>query len=116
MAAVRGRLMEYLLMQRYSLSESDEFVEAAFMTGILSLLDVLFEIPMEEIVAEFRLSDIVTSALLNREGELGGLLALAETLEMVNFGEVQRLVEATDIPLEQLLKAQMAAYDWRSSL
>ena len=116
MAAVRGRLMEYLLMQRYSLSESDEFVEAAFMTGILSLLDVLFEIPMKEIVAEFRLSDIVTSALLNREGELGGLLALAETLEMVNFGEVQRLVEATDIPLEQLLKAQMAAYDWRSSL
>lgn len=116
MAAVRGRLMEYLLMQRYSLSESDEFVEAAFMTGILSLLDVLFEVPMKEIVREFCLSDMVTSALLNREGELGGLLALAETLEMVNFGEVQRLVQATEIPLEQLLKAQMAAYDWRSSL
>lgn len=116
MAAVRGRLMEYLLMQRYSLTESDEYVEAAFMTGILSLLDVLFEIPMEEIVGEFCLSNIVTSALLSREGELGGLLALAETLEMVNFGEVQRMVEATDIPLEQLLKAQMAAYDWRSRL
>ena len=116
MAAVRGRLMEYLVMQRHSLVRDDEMVEAAFMTGILSLLDVLFETSMEEVVREFRLSDSVTQALLNREGELGGFLALAETLEMVNFGEVQRLVEATDISLPQLIKAQMAAYNWRSSM
>jgi c-di-GMP-related signal transduction protein len=116
MAAVRGRLIEYLIMQRHSLPRGNETVEAAFMTGILSLLDVLFETSMEEIVREFRLSESITTALLNREGELGGLLALAETLEMVNFGEVQELVGLAKISLPQLLDAQMVAYNWRASL
>ena len=116
MAAVRGRLIEYLIMQRHSLPRGSETVEAAFMTGILSLLDVLFETSMEEIVREFRLSEAVTAALLNREGELGGLLALAEMMEMVNFGEVKELVGSAEISLPQLLDAQIVAYNWRASL
>lgn len=116
MAAVRGRFMEYLIMLRYGVQRDNEVVEAAFMAGIMSLMDVLFETSMEQILQELNLSDTITEALLNREGELGGLLALAETLEMVNFGEVQTLVEATNIPLARLLEAQLDAYKWRSSL
>ncbi len=116
MAAVRGRFMEYLIMLRYGVPRSSEAVEEAFMAGIMSLMDVLLESSMEQILKELNLSDAITEALLNREGELGGLLALAETLEMVNFGEVQTLVEATNIPLARLLEAQLDAYKWRSSL
>ncbi|MDD2736877.1 MAG: EAL domain-containing protein [Desulfuromonadaceae bacterium] len=116
MAAVRGRCMEYLIMQRYAISRGDDIVEAAFMTGIMSLMDVLFETSMEQILQELNLSDVITAALLNREGELGDLLALAEMLEMVNFGEVQALVEATDIPLANLLEAQLDAYKWRTGM
>lgn len=116
MAAVRGRFMEYLIMLRYGVPRGNEAVEAAFMAGIMSLMDVLFETSMEQILQELNLSDAITEALLNREGELGGLLALAETLELVNFGEVQALVEATNIPLERLIAAQLDAYKWRSSM
>ncbi|MBI2354647.1 MAG: EAL domain-containing protein [Deltaproteobacteria bacterium] len=116
MAAVRGRLMECLIMERYTLPRGSDPVEAAFMTGILSLVDILFEASIEEIVKELRLSDEIASALLNREGELGTLLALAETLEHANFGEVQELVEKTDIPLSLLLAAQLDAYNWRRSI
>lgn len=116
MAAVRGRLMEYLIMERYTLPRGSDPVEAAFMTGILSLVDILFEASIEEIVKELRPSDEIASALLNREGELGILLALAETLELANFGEVQELVEKTDIPLSLLLAAQLDAYNWRRSI
>lgn len=116
MAAVRGRFMEYLIMLRYGVPRSDEAVEEAFMAGIMSLMDVLLETSMAQILDELNLSDAITEALINREGELGGLLALAETLEMVNFGEVQELVEATNIPLARLLEAQLDAYKWRSSL
>ncbi len=113
MAAVRGRLMENLVMQKYSLKEKDEAVEAAFMAGILSLLDVLFEVSMEEIVREFPLSDIISAALLDRKGELGELLSLAEMLEISNFGEVEKLVQTTGVQIDDLLKAQVAAYNWR---
>jgi EAL and modified HD-GYP domain-containing signal transduction protein len=116
MAAVRGRLMEYLIMDRYRLPRGSEPVEAAFITGILSLVDVLFETSIEEVVRELYLSDEIVTALLNREGELGSLLALAETLEQTNFGEVQELVEMTEIPLSQLLAAQLDAYNWRASI
>ena len=116
MAAVRGRLMEYLIMERYGLRRGSDPVEAAFMTGILSLMDTLFETSLEEILKELHLSDEVVSALLYRQGELGTLLALAETLEQANFGEVQELVEKTDIPLAMLLAAQLDAFNWRASV
>jgi c-di-GMP-related signal transduction protein len=116
MAAVRGRLMEYLVMEHYTLPRGSDQVEAAFMTGILSLMDTLFDTSLEEIIRELYLSDEVAAALLNREGELGNLLALAETLEQANFGEVQELVEKTDIPLSLLLAAQLDAFNWRASM
>lgn len=116
MAAVRGRLLEYLIMDQHALQRGNEQVESAFMLGILSLVDVLFETSLETIVPELRLSDEIVAALLNREGELGTLLALAETLEQTNFGEVHGLVETTDIPLSRLLAAQLDAYNWRASI
>lgn len=116
MAAVRGRLLEYLVMERYQLPRGCEQVESAFMLGILSLVDVLFETSVEGIVQELRLNDEIAAALLNREGELGALLALAETLEQTNFGEVQNLTETCGIPVATLLTAQMDAFNWRVSI
>ena len=116
MAAVRGRFMEYLIMSRYDVPRNNEAVEEAFMAGIMSLMDVLFETSMEQIIQELNMSDAITAALLNREGELGDLLALAETLELVNVRRSPDLVEATNIPLSTLLEAQLDAYKWRSSM
>lgn len=58
----------------------------------------------------------VITALLHLEGELGILLSLAETLEQNNFGEVEDLVENTDISFAHILSAQLDAYNWRDSI
>ncbi|KAB0671725.1 EAL domain-containing protein [Oryzomonas sagensis] len=116
MAAVRGRLLEYLVMERYHLPRGSEQVEAAFMLGILSLVDVLFETSVEGVVRELQLNDEISAALINREGKLGGLLALAETLEQTNFGEVTNLTETCGIPIATLLTAQLDAFNWRTSI
>jgi len=116
LAAVRGRMMEYLVMERHSLIRGSEKVEAAFMTGILSLMDILLETTIDAIVSELSLSDEISAALLHREGELGTLLALAENLEKNDLDEARKLVETVDIPLTQLLAAQMEAFNWRSSI
>ncbi|MGD0587104.1 MAG: EAL domain-containing protein [Oryzomonas sp.] len=116
MAAVRGRLLEYLVMDHYHLPRGNEQVDSAFMLGILSLVDVLFETPVEGIVRELRLNDEIAAALLNREGKLGALLALAETLEQTNFGEVHELTETCGIPVATLLAAQLDAFNWRTSI
>ena len=116
LAAVRGRLMEIMLMQLSGRVASDEQAEAAFMVGILSLLDVLFETPMEEIIANLNLNDDVSSALLKREGKLGKMLMLAEKLEVTDFDAVTVLLVECGVSLDQLLTAQIEAFNWRSSL
>lgn len=113
MAAVRGRMMELLMIQRTGLDRTSDLVESAFLTGILSLLDALYEIPMEHVVESLNLSNEVTSALLYREGELGTLLHLAERLEKTDFTTVQQILDLTGISLDQLLAAQLDAFNWR---
>lgn len=113
MAAVRGRLMEILVMQKERVRASAEQSEEAFMIGILSLLDVLFETPMSEIIDSLNLTDEVSSALLFREGALGRLLCLAERLEVTDFDAVSPLLVECKITLDQLLSAQLEAFNWR---
>ncbi|MDD2367429.1 MAG: EAL domain-containing protein [Desulfuromonadaceae bacterium] len=116
LAAVRGRLMEIMLKQLVGRNANDEQAEAAFMVGILSLLDVLFETPMDEIITNLNLNDDVSSALLRREGQLGKMLVLAEKLEVTDFDAVTLLLDECGVSLEQLLTAQLEAFNWRSSI
>jgi len=116
MAAVRGRLMELLMIQLTGLSRTSDLVETAFLTGILSLLDALYETPMEHIVESLNLSDDMAEALLQREGQLGMLLLLAEKLEKTDFDAVQEILDALSISLDQLLAAQLDAFNWRNSI
>ncbi|MEI6306304.1 MAG: EAL domain-containing protein [Deltaproteobacteria bacterium] len=116
MAAVRGRLMETMVRQLASRAEVDEQAEAAFMVGILSLLDVLFETKMEDIVSNLNLDDNTSSALLQREGQLGRMLNLTERLEVTDFDSVAVLLGECGITLDQLLTAQLEAFNWRSSI
>lgn len=113
MAAVRGRLMEILLHQKEG---SSDYSEAAFMTGILSLLDVLFEIPMDEIIDTLNLTEEVSSALLERKGQMGQMLSLVEKVEVTDFDAVSPLLEQNNISLDQLLSAQLEAFNWRASI
>lgn len=116
LAAVRGRLLEILVRKLSRAAVVDERAEAAFMVGILSLLDVLFETPMEEIISNLNLNDDVTCALLERKGLLGSLLNMAEKLELTDFDAVTVLLKECDISLDQLLTAQLDAFNWRSSI
>ncbi|WP_223922660.1 EAL and HDOD domain-containing protein [Geobacter sp. AOG2] len=116
MAAVRGRLMETLVLQKLQQSASSEQSEEAFMTGILSLLDVLFETPMDEIISHLNLNEEIYSALLDRSGRLGDLLSLAEKLEITDFDAVMLLLDQCNITLDELLAAQLEAFNWRSGI
>lgn len=113
MAAVRGRLMEQLMQVPSPDSAFPEPAEAAFLTGIISLLDALYETSMDQIVTNFNLSEELASALLRHEGRLGQLLFLAKKLEHSDFSEVQELLDNLSISQEQLLQAQLEAFNWR---
>ena len=65
--------------------------DAAFLVGMLSLVDVLLEQPLEGVLENFNLHQDVSSALLEREGTLGTLLALVEAVGRRDGPDADRL-------------------------
>jgi EAL and modified HD-GYP domain-containing signal transduction protein len=75
LAALRGAALEDLCRQDGGDRDDQDI---AFMTGVFSLLDRLFRMPMSDILPELHLVDAVQAALLRRAGLLGQRLRLAE--------------------------------------
>lgn len=82
LAATRGRLME-LLADRSpkAAQEGRDFIDQAYMTGILSLMPALIGSSMSEILTQLPVARPVSDALIDHTGMLGDLLSLVEALE-----------------------------------
>lgn len=115
-AATRGRLMEILVSTWQPQFPDHDYSDRAFMTGVLSLVDVLLGVSMEEILAQLNLAEEVRLALLERKGALGSLLLMTEKLENMDFAEVAHLLDSHDCSLSVLMDAQLEAIDWTNSL
>ena len=114
MASARGKFLELLCEQR---RELQELCDQAFMTGILSLLDTLLEMPMQEAIADIALPAVVREALLGKHGPLGQMLRLAEALERAENEQVASLLDAHDLCSTALLpQLQIAALSWSTGL
>lgn len=79
LATTRGRLMELLAHDLWP--EDAERADAAFMTGMMSLMPALLHAPLAEILEPLPLPTEVSAALLHHEGCLGPLLQSVETWE-----------------------------------
>jgi EAL and modified HD-GYP domain-containing signal transduction protein len=114
-AATRARLME-LLTQRATQANS-EAQDRAFMVGILSLLDVLWQIPMAEIVNQLPIEAQMKEALTSRSGCEGKLLSLIESHESNDVEAVQAAFRGLQgITLRDLIEADLQAVVWADQL
>lgn len=84
----------------------------AFIVGLLSLLDVLLEVPMDKILASIELSDEVRGALLKRGGPFGTPLQLVEEYEKANWDNARNLAIDSDVPDEMLPNLYIDALHW----
>ena len=75
LAAVRAAHMEALAKARGGDRDQQDM---AFVAGVFSLLDVLLDMPMTEIVSALSLDLDVVMALLDRAGPMGDMLKLVE--------------------------------------
>ncbi len=113
LAATRGKLMEALALK----GGDGIFAENAFMTGIFSLLDVLFSVPMKDILENMPLDNTVVEALQERRGELGKLLDLVVSLEQsTGNGLGDCLKTCAFLSLEDVNTAQIQALEWANSI
>ena len=112
LAAGRAKLMELICNH---LGASKEQRNQAFMAGMLSLLDVLFEMPMVDLLDEIRIASDMRETLLTQTGELGLLLRLVTALELGNFAAVAALRPAA-LSEPAMLQLQIEALGWVDSI
>jgi len=105
-AALRGRIMELLAKK---ITNDPATSDSAFMTGALSLIDILLDRPINEILNEFNLSQDINYALIRREGFLGTLILIVEMLEQEKFGLIQEMLAKYNVPLEDLFSIEINA-------
>ena len=113
MAAVRAAFMEQLASRLPQFKGKQDAIDLAFMTGTLSLLETIYAISMDEVIATLNLSEDIRYALTDRSGIFGQLLHLAELFERMEFNEASIQFEVLGLSQEDVLDAQVKAYNWR---
>jgi EAL and modified HD-GYP domain-containing signal transduction protein len=116
LATTRGRLLELLATK---LRPAHRHVaDIAFTVGIMSLMDTLFGIPMQEILAQIPMGDEVGEALMFRGGFFGDLLKLAECIERLEDMDTRILPALADLAIstEELVELEMSAFEWSDNV
>ena len=112
-AVMRGRLMENLANALDLVDEKPR----AFMTGMLSLVGVLFGQPLWTIIERLNLDDTVQLALLERTGTLGDMLRLVEANERCDVSAVTALMGTIGLQdLDAFNRLSLDALRWVGEL
>jgi EAL and modified HD-GYP domain-containing signal transduction protein len=108
-AITRARMCELLATNAKTNARA---AGSAFIVGLLSLLDVLLEVPMDKILSNIELSDEVRAALLRRGGPLGTPLQLVESYERAEWDAARGLAGESEVPDEILPNLYIDALHW----
>jgi len=113
------RLYGYELLFRSTESNNAVFTdnaqapERAFMTGILSLLESIYDISVEDIITNLNLNEEVAAALLARKGDYGKLLRVMEYLEELDMNSATDQLASIGINPNVMPEIQLRAFNWR---
>lgn len=114
-AAARGKLMELIAAAERPHDKNHQ--ERAFMVGILSLLDVLLGIEMQQIVDKLEIPDDMNQALLTRGGRLGQALKLVEENEKGDMSKIQPIVDELGfLSLNEFSDIEIQAIGWANRI
>ncbi|SEG29766.1 EAL and modified HD-GYP domain-containing signal transduction protein [Vibrio hangzhouensis] len=87
-----------------------------FLTGMFSLLDSLFDQPLEELVQKMPIDNLVKVALVTKQGTLGNILTLVKAYEAAEWVTVISCRDKLDLSDEKLAKYYDDAIKWTEDL
>jgi EAL and modified HD-GYP domain-containing signal transduction protein len=104
----RARLCERLALENGHAAES----EALFLTGLLSGLDRLLQMPLPRALRRIEVADPVREAVLAHEGPFGGSLALALAHEGGEWDRIPALAGAVGVAPGRVTDLYLDSLDW----
>ena len=107
--SVRARRMERLA-NAAGLDRSAQ--EQCFMAGMLSMLGILFGMPLADVLAPLKLNAALTNAVLYRSGELGTLLKAVACAEHADEAGLTDLLRELALTANDFNRISLEAYQW----
>lgn len=111
-AITRARLMELLAQET---GHNGDFCDNAFIVGMFSLLDVIFDMPMAQILEHINLPADIQAVLLHRQGGFTPFLQLTLALEQ-GQPDLPQLATQLGLDPDQLNLLHTAALAWVEEL
>ena len=105
---IRGRALELYCLRYLTPAESDNF----FLTGLFSLLDVILDSKMDEVMQELSAPQALHRVLVDGLGEAAGLLRLLTFYERGGWEEVEEECRRQNLSLDVVTRLYMEAVLW----
>lgn len=112
LAIYRAKLLELMTARLYP--RQSAMADTAFSVGVMSLMETLFAIPLAELLSTMDVGDEVSTALLERGGQYGAMLAIVEDIEKGEHSSTLPLaaLHQLGISAETLCELQLRAVEW----
>jgi len=115
-AAARGRLMELLASQLAPRPAIEGLEDTAFMVGAFSLLDILLNMSMSEILQQLPLPPAAQAALIDCAGPFGNLLGAIRSADSRDHAGTAKQLKPTGLTAQHWLDSQLSALGWAARI
>ncbi|MBA3987737.1 EAL and HDOD domain-containing protein [Aliidiomarina maris] len=112
MSIARARFCE-LISQRHGARVS---AHQAFIVGLFSMLDAMFDEPLESALNRLNLSEPIVQALLHRKGPLAFYLGLIVSYEQAHWRKIEAISRRLNIPHSDIAELYLQASEWSSEI
>ncbi len=112
LAVLRARECELLVEKMNVKVEPGQ----AFLTGMFSLLDSLFDQPLQQVLDSVPIDEQIKQALIQRKGVLGAILAMVIAYEQARWDEATRIRKVLKLSEAELGQAYDEATTWAQEL
>ncbi|MGB2147894.1 MAG: histidine kinase, partial [Vibrio toranzoniae] len=112
LAVLRARQCELLVEKMNVKVEPGQ----AFLTGMFSLLDSLFDQPLKHVLDSVPIDEEIKQALIQRKGVLGAIMAMVIAYEQAEWDEATRIRKLLNLSETQLGQAYDEATTWAQEL
>ncbi len=109
-ALVRARMMETMVRGR-----PQEETDALFLTGLVSLIDIVLEVPMSRAVSILAVPAEIEAAVLRNEGPYAALLQLAAACESTGNDDLAQAAERCGVTPTAATMCHLDALAWALS-
>ncbi|RXZ45072.1 EAL and HDOD domain-containing protein [Crenobacter cavernae] len=112
-AITRGRFME---LMGQAAGQPHDTCDNLFVVGLFSLLDVLFDMPMMQVLEHVQISEAIRQALEHKQGLYGAYLELAVTCERHDLRNIEKLSLQLNLSAAEINQAHLTALAWVEEL